>query len=220
MGSPVKDRSGRGLPPKAERRALGKAAARKRAEARRRREVINRILQIVGPVVAVALIIGVVWLFGRGTGPNTDTATPGASTSPSEEIPQPEPAWTLPAGLDPQLGIRPEVTAGEGTLSELKVTTLVEGTGAPIEAGQTLTVNYVGAYYATGEVFEASWDGGTPPSFPIGVGSVIPGWDQGLVGVPIGSRVQLDIPAALAYEGVPDRPQGDLRFVVDLLDAS
>ena len=221
MGSPVKDRSGKGLPPKAERRALGKAAARKRAVARRRRELLNRMLQIVGPIVAVGLIIGVVWLFGRNTGSGPDTATPQAGTTATvAPEPEPEPTWTLPAGLDPQLGTRPEVTAGEGTLSELKVTTLVAGTGAPVEAGQTLTVNYVGAYYATAEEFDASWDTGAPASFAIGVGSVIQGWDQGLVGVPIGSRVQLDIPAALAYEGVPDRPQGDLRFVVDVLDAS
>jgi FKBP-type peptidyl-prolyl cis-trans isomerase len=217
MGSPVKDRSGKGLPPKAERRALGKAAARKRAVARRRRELLNRVLQIVGPIVAVGLIIGVVWLFGRNAG--SDTATPQASTSPTVAAePEPEPTWTLPAGLDPQLGTEPEVTAGEGTVSELKVTTLVAGTGAPLVNGQSVTVNYVGVTYATGEEFDASWNRGQPFQFTLG-GNVIQGWNQGLLGVPIGSRVQLDIPSALAY-GDDGQPAGDLRFVVDVLDAS
>jgi peptidylprolyl isomerase len=220
MSTPVRDRSGRGLPPKAERRALGKAAARKRAAQRRRRELLNRIMQIAGPIVAIAAIIGVVWFFAGG---GDDNPTPQASASADAgavPTPEPTPAWTLPEGLDPQLATRPEVSAGEGTLTELGVTTLVAGTGAPVEAGQTLTVHYVGVYYATGEEFDASWDGGAPVDFPIGVGSVIPGWDQGLVGVPVGSRVQLDIPFALAYEGDPSRPQGDLRFVVDILAAS
>lgn len=218
-GVAQKDRSGRGLPPKAERRALGKAAARKRAAQRRRREVLNRILQIAGPVVAIAVIIGAVWFFAGGD--DADTATPGASGSPEASAPtapEPEPTWTLPVGLDPALGTKPVVTAGEGTVEELEVTTLVAGTGAPLELGQTATVNYVGVLHATGEEFDASW-GGQPFQFQLG-GNVIQGWNQGLVGVPVGSRVQLDIPVTLAYNNEPGYPEGDLRFVVDVLDAS
>lgn len=224
MSTPTRNRSGRGLPPKAERRALGKAAARKRAAARRRREVLNRVMQIGGPVVAIAAIIGVVWLFAGG-GDDSPTATPSASANASADAgapPQPEPTstWTLPAGLDPQLATRPAVTGGEGTLSELKVTTLVPGTGAPVQTGQTVTVNYVGVSYATGEEFDASWNRGEPFEFQIDAGGVIPGWDQGLLGVSVGSRVQLDIPVTLAYNNQPGYPEGDLRFVVDVLSAS
>jgi peptidylprolyl isomerase len=51
---------------------------------------------------------------------------------------------------------------------------------------------------------------------------VIPGWDQGLVGIKVGSRVQLDIPPDLAYGANPEggNPAGALRFVVDVLAAS
>lgn len=200
MGTPVKDRSGRGLPSKAERRALGKAAARKRAAARRRRELLNRVMRVAGPVLVVGVIIGVVWLFsGGGT---TPTPTSGA------------PTW-LPAGLDPQLATKPEVTAGEGTVSELKVTTLIEGAGAPLEAGQTVSVNYVVVYYDTGTELDSSWKRNQPYEFTLGAGDVIQGWDQGLVGVPVGSRVQLDVPSDLAY-----RDGQALRFVVDILSAS
>ncbi|MBX6752229.1 MAG: FKBP-type peptidyl-prolyl cis-trans isomerase [Micromonosporaceae bacterium] len=200
MGTPVKDRSGRGLPSKAERWALGKAAARKRAAAWRRRELLNRVMRVAGPVLVVGVIIGVVWLFsGGGT---TPTPTSGA------------PTW-LPAGLDPQLATKPEVTAGEGTVSELKVTTLIEGAGAPLEAGQTVSVNYVVVYYDTGTELDSSWKRNQPYEFTLGAGDVIQGWDQGLVGVPVGSRVQLDVPSDLAY-----RDGQALRFVVDILSAS
>jgi len=223
MSSPVKDRSGRGLPPKAERRALGKAAARKRAAQRRRRELLNRTLQIVGPMVAIAVIIGAVWFFAGG-GDDTPSANPSASATagagaPAPTEPEPQSTWSLPEGLDPQLGTRPDVTGGEGTVSELEVTTLVAGTGAPLQTGQTVTVNYVGVSYATGEEFDASWNRGEPFDFQLG-GNVIQGWNEGLLGVPVGSRVQLDIPVTLAYNNQPGYPEGDLRFVVDVLAAN
>lgn len=215
MGTPVKDRSGRGLPPKAERRALGKAAARKRAAARRRRELLRRIMRIAGPIVVVGAIIGAFWLFSDGDGETTATPTAGATSTPTPPASTWTSTWTLPAGLDPRLATKPEVTAGEGTLSELQVTTLIEGTGAPLAAGQTVSVNYVGVYYATGEEFDSSWKRGEPFEFTLGVGGVIQGWDQGLAGVPIGSRVQLDVPSHLGYNDGQDR-----RFVVDILSAS
>ena len=109
-------------------------------------------------------------------------------------------------------------------MTELKVTTLVEGAGAAAATGQSLTVNYVGVSYKTGTQFDASWDGQNPKpyTFELGAGGVIPGWDQGLVGVKVGSRVQLDIPSALAYGDNPSdgRPAGPLRFVVDVLSAT
>lgn len=223
MGTPVRDRSGQGLPPKAERRALGKAAARKRAAQRRRREILGRIGQIAGPMVAIAVIIGAVWFFAGGNGDETATpqasATADAGAPPAPPEQEPAPTWSLPAGLDPALGTRPEVTAGEGTVTELQVTTLVAGAGAPVQTGQTVTVNYVGVTYATGEPFDASWDRGEPFEFQVG-GPVIDGWNQGLIGVPVGSRVQLDIPVTLAYNNQPGYPEGDLRFVVDVLAAS
>jgi peptidylprolyl isomerase len=130
-------------------------------------------------------------------------------------------APALPPGADPALGTEPTVTAGTGNLTKLVVTTLIQGTGPAVKAGQNITVNYIGVTYKDGKKFDASWDSGQPASFPIGEGSVIPGWDQGLVGVKVGSRVQLDIPASLAYGDQPANgaPAGPLRFVVDLLAA-
>ena len=75
--------------------------------------------------------------------------------------------------------------------------------------------------YKDGKEFDSSWTKGQPAQFPVGVGQLIKGWDEGLVGVPVGSRVQLDIPANLAYGDNPQdgSPPGALRFVVDVLAA-
>jgi peptidylprolyl isomerase len=73
----------------------------------------------------------------------------------------------------------------------------------------------------TGKEFDSSWKNNQPASFAIGVGQVIKGWDQGIVGQKVGSRVQLDIPKDLAYGDNPQSADvaGPLRFVVDILKA-
>jgi peptidylprolyl isomerase len=105
---------------------------------------------------------------------------------------------------------------------------LITGTGAVAADGDELTVDYVGALYKTGKVFDASWLHGGPKGqpfpFQLGVHAVIPGWDEGLVGMRVGGRRELIIPAALAYgaqgSGSTIPPNSPLIFVVDLLAVS
>ncbi|GAA1660031.1 hypothetical protein GCM10009679_76510 [Saccharothrix algeriensis] len=210
-------------PTKAERREARVAAAR----AARRRKAF---MAVGGTFVGVALMIGLAFLVFRDNGTDQSTAsTPNASATAPAEDPNAAPTAPaanaefppLPAGADPALKTKPAVTKGSGDLKTLKVTTLVEGKGAPVKAGDTVTVNYVGVKYVTGEEFDASWNRSEAFTTPVGTGSVIKGWDQGLVGVKVGSRVQLDIPADLAYGDGPDsRLPGPLRFVVDVLGVS
>lgn len=106
--------------------------------------------------------------------------------------------------------------------TRLEVYTVVQGTGPKVQKGQTITVEYVGQLYPDGKVFDESWSK-QPASFPIGVGRVIAGWDQGLVGQRVGSRVILVIPSALAY-GPQGRkplipPGANLIFAIDILQA-
>ena len=108
--------------------------------------------------------------------------------------------------------------------NKLQVFTLIQGDGARVEKAQSITVNYLGAIYGTDKVFDQSYDG-TPASFSIGTGAVIKGWDDALVGLPVGSRVILSIPPALGYgsAGQPDagiKGTDTLVFVVDILSAS
>ncbi|KAB1908473.1 FKBP-type peptidyl-prolyl cis-trans isomerase [Micromonospora sp. AMSO31t] len=218
MSERVENRSaGQSPGTKAERRLAAQLAAKKAAEARRRRQ--SMLGAAAGVIAVAALIGGIVWL---NNGDDDKPASPTASasaTAPAEPTAAPE--QQLPADLDPALKSKPAVEAGKGELTKLSVTTLIKGKGPAVKAGQQITTNYVGVFYKDGKEFDASWNNGQPATFPIGVGQVIPGWDQGLVGVPVGSRVQLDIPAELAYgkDASGGRPAGPLRFVVDVLAA-
>lgn len=81
----------------------------------------------------------------------------------------------------------------------LTATDTVVGTGAEAKTGDTVTVNYVGML-PDGTVFDASANHGTSGfSFPLGGGQVIKGWDQGVVGMKVGGKRRLIIPADLAY---------------------
>jgi len=218
VSNSVQDRSSRSMLPKAERRALGKIAAAKRAKAKRRKLLLQRVTRLSFPVLAVAVVVGLVWWGIESKEPN-GAAEAQASAAPSDTA---APGATLPADADPALQTKPTVTGGTDPVTQLKSTTLIAGTGPAVQSGQTISVNYVGVKYATGEEFDSSWSRNAPASFPIGTGNVIKGWDQGLVGVTVGSRVQLDIPADLAYGENPTdgRPGGALRFVVDILGTS
>jgi peptidylprolyl isomerase len=201
--------------PKPDRRAEAKAAAAKAAAAQARRD------QLIGALAGFAVVAVLVGVFVVLNGRDSDStaATPDSAATatagpeaPAGDFPQ------LPEGADPALGSRPTVTAGDGELTKLTVTPLVEGTGPAVEVGKFVTVNYVGVNYATGEEFDASWNRSEPFSFTIGVNGVIQGWDQGLIGVKVGSRVQLDIPTEMAYPQQTSGPtSGPLRFVVDVL---
>jgi peptidylprolyl isomerase len=106
--------------------------------------------------------------------------------------------------------------------SELDIVDISEGDGAEAQSGQTVRVHYVGVAFSTGEEFDASWNRGEPLEFRLGAGRVIPGWDQGLVGMKVGGRRQLTIPPDLAYgdrgAGGVIKPGETLIFVCDLVD--
>lgn len=120
----------------------------------------------------------------------------------------------------------PTVTLPEGPPpAELIAQELIKGTGPVVEQGQRITVQYTGVTWPGGEVFDSSWENGSPATFPIGVGQVIPGWDAGLVGQTVGSQVLLVIPPSEGYgeEGQPSAGisgTDTLVFVVDILDAA
>ena len=84
-----------------------------------------------------------------------------------------------------------------------------------------MSTHYVGVAWSTGEEFDASWNRGVPLDFQVGVGQVIQGWDQGLLGMREGGRRKLTIPSHLAYgdrgAGGVIKPGESLIFVVDLV---
>ncbi len=137
-------------------------------------------------------------------------------------------AVTPPAGLPVakvESGKAAEITIPPGTAAPTKLTVqpLIEGTGPVVQKGQTLVAQYTGGLFDKGTKFDSSWDHGGATAFKIGVGQVVTGWDEGLVGQKVGSRVLLVLPADKAYgaEGKPPTipANAPLVFVVDIVDA-
>jgi FKBP-type peptidyl-prolyl cis-trans isomerase len=132
----------------------------------------------------------------------------------------------------------PTVTATTGTAPVIKIPssstpptklvtkTLIKGSGPAVVKGQTVVAQYVGAIWRTGKVFDSSWSRGEPFGFTIGAtpSQVIPGWDAGLIGQPVGSRVMLVIPPTEGY-GTTGNTQAGIKgtdtlvFVVDIAGA-
>lgn len=111
---------------------------------------------------------------------------------------------------------KPQVTA-----SGLRITDLEVGTGAEASSGQTVVVHYRGTL-EDGSQFDASYDRGTPFSFPLGAGRVIKGWDEGVQGMKVGGKRKLVIPPELGYgargAGGVIPPNATLIFEVELLE--
>lgn len=199
---------------KPEKRAAAKAAKAARAAAQRRRRALAGAL---AGLAVIVVVFGAVYLIVSRDGVDEATSSAGTSPAAAQDRPANQTGFpSLPEGADPALASKPAAQAGTGELAKLTVTPLIEGNGPAAQAGQQITVNYVGVSYRTGEEFDASWNRSQPYSFQLGAGRVIPGWDQGLVGAKVGSRVQLDIPSELAY-GDSGQPAGPLRFIVDVL---
>ena len=106
--------------------------------------------------------------------------------------------------------------------TDLKIEDIVVGEGAEASPGDTVDVHYVGVEFHSGEEFDASWNRGDTFSFPLGAGHVIKGWDQGVVGMRVGGRRRLVIPAHLGYgergAGGVIAPGETLIFIVDLVE--
>ena len=129
------------LKTKAEKRAEAKAA-KARAQALEKR---RRTQAVAGAAVAViAVVVGLaVWI-----GNSSSSSSPSASAASASPVAAATPTVAAfpprPEGADPALKEKPAATAGSGDVTKLKVTTLIEGTGAVVQAGQTIDVNYVG----------------------------------------------------------------------------
>ena len=95
---------------------------------------------------------------------------------------------------------------------------LIDGAGAEVKDGQSITAHYTGVLWSDGSVFDSSWARKSPSSFVIG--QVIPGWNKGLVGKKVGSRVLLVVPPADGYGAQANGKipaNSTLVFVVDIL---
>jgi peptidylprolyl isomerase len=179
--------------------------------------------------VAALLVLA---LAAAGCGDSTSESAADKSAAKAEQeaknqkpIPEPKPLTAQTASPTPgeaDINSKPTVPKGTGAApTALKAETLIAGSGDAIKTGQQATVNYVGVLFKNGKEFDTSWGKGKQPfQFALGSGQVIPGWDQGVLGMKVGERRRLTIPADLAYgaQGSPPKigPNEPLIFDIDL----
>ena len=145
---------------------------------------------------------------GGGGGQSEQSAEPTETTPPEEALKDTttKPVIPKPTGSPPRKLVKEDI---------------VKGKGPGAKPGDTVTVNYVGMNFSNGVEFDSSWDSGAPFPVQLGAGSVIAGWDKGLVGVKKGGRRKLTIPPEMGYgpEGYPPDipPNETLVFVIDVV---
>jgi FKBP-type peptidyl-prolyl cis-trans isomerase len=174
-----------------------------------------------GIAVAIAVVVAIVFvffgthifsLFTQANSVATSTATTSQTLQTS----------TTTTSMNDSSSSNAEALAGiPANPTQLIMKDEVAGTGAEAQAGDTVTVNYVGML-TDGTVFDASANHGTTGfTFPLGAGQVIKGWDEGVVGMKVGGKRELVIPATLAYgsQAVGTIPANStLVFQIELLN--
>jgi peptidylprolyl isomerase len=175
------------------------------------------------PVVVVAgLVLSACGSSSPSSSSSTTTTSSGSPTASGPTTGDSTQAPANPPAVSGATDLKTEPVIGPGSPpppTSLETKDLVVGTGATAVASDTVNVQYVGADYTTGKVFDSSWSRGQPASFPLD--QVVPGFSQGIVGMKVGGRREIVIPPALGYgaTGQPPAvgPNETLVFVVDLL---
>ncbi|MGO9559402.1 MAG: FKBP-type peptidyl-prolyl cis-trans isomerase [Acidimicrobiales bacterium] len=176
----------------------------------------------------VTLCASALALAGCGTAVSAlTTAAPATTTAPAvvssgastgSEITYIPAQDRSPAG---SAGTAPTVVVPPGKPPiNLETADLIVGKGPAAKDGDKVTVQYVLATYSTRKVIQSSWTS-QPFGFTLGAGQVIPGWDEGVVGMKAGGRRELIIPPSLGYgdesPGAGIATNDTLVFVIDLL---
>jgi peptidylprolyl isomerase len=142
---------------------------------------------------------------------------PGQASGTARKLPASVPQLSLKDGK-PSAFTKSTQTSASATEGAY---VLIQGEGAKVTKGQSITVHYVGQLYPDGKVFDSSW-AKDPLTSPIGNGGLIKCWDQ-LIGQAVGSRVVLVCPASVGYGKAGKPPQipggATLIFAVDILGA-
>ncbi|HEY4160836.1 MAG TPA: FKBP-type peptidyl-prolyl cis-trans isomerase [Candidatus Saccharimonadales bacterium] len=145
---------------------------------------------------------------------------PGADSASNTTNSQSSQQTCQDTNTEPTLPV-PDAYKPTEPVTSLQSTDLSTGTGPAAKSGDCLVVKYYGTLASNGTKFDEDFTDATGLAFTLGQGQVIPGWDQGLIGMKAGGMRRLAIPASLAYgsqsptAAIP--ANSDLVFVVKLL---
>ncbi|UQA96391.1 FKBP-type peptidyl-prolyl cis-trans isomerase [Streptomyces halobius] len=170
----------------------------------------------VNPQAGIKPDDGLVFVFDIAGAKHVDkkAMAEGEQAAPEEGMPVVKAEGQKPATIT--------IPKGRKAPTELKQQVLIKGKGPEVKARDALVAQYTGVRWRDGKKFDSSWDHDGATAFQIGTGSVVKGWDKGLVGKHVGDRVLLAIPADLAYGDEPPQGSGldkgdSLVFVVDIV---
>jgi len=200
---------------------------------------MKRLAQVIGCAVALGVTLAMAGCTEPGTTPSGDstlsapsdtasvTPTPtesgGASDLPTPFITEP-PASTNLDGVDATgaFGEAPELTVPwPWAIDSTQTKILVQGDGPTVPTGGIVQVNYLGMNGRTGTIFDQSYPNGYPVSFSLA--QVVPGFQKGLAGQKVGTRLIIAMPGADGYDASGGQSSagieiGDtLVFVVDIV---
>jgi len=183
---------------------------------------------IVSSIAGVLLVIGIVVAVAnqpKVIAPNTNPApsqTPAAADPKSDDQDAPKidetttPTPIIPNPMTPTPTSDKAVTMPNGLI----IDDTLAGTGEAVKTGDTVTIHYTGML-TDGTVFDSSLPRNQPFVTQIGVGQVIQGWDEGLIGMKVGGKRTLTIPSELGYgargAGASIPPNATLIFELELL---
>ncbi len=111
-------------------------------------------------------------------------------------------------------------TNSQSQATKLKIEDIQVGTGKEVVSGDNIVIHYNGTL-TDGTKFDSSYDRGEPFETQIGVGQVIQGWDEGVVGMKVGGKRKLTIPPEMGYGNRATGPipaNSTLIFEVELID--
>ncbi len=198
---------------------IAAAEEAQRRSARRRKYITFAVMAIA--VLAVFSLINLLTKKDSKKSVATATSSTTASSEPSTTLASAagKPCVAM-KGTPPKGAPTVPVEVGPPP-TQLVVKDLKEGTGTPVTATDSVTVNYIGVACSTGEVFDSSWSRGQTATFALN--EVIKGWTQGIPGMKPGGQRLLGIPSDLAYgtqgsSGIA--PNEPLWFVVDMVSAT
>jgi peptidylprolyl isomerase len=168
-------------------------------------------------IILSALLL--IFVMGCGGGGDESSEEPASEAQKVESEVENQPVKAPPPGtIQPLSADLPQFEGDTVTTpSGLKYIDIVEGTGESPSQGQICELHYTG-WLANGTKFDSSRDRGQPFQTPIGVGRVIPGWDEGVASMKVGGRRLLIIPSNLGYgsRSMGDRIPANSTLVFDV----
>jgi FKBP-type peptidyl-prolyl cis-trans isomerase len=210
---------------KRERQRLGKQARSEAEQTAARRQKTKRTGVRLGIGLVIVLAVAFAYSLLTRDDSSDSTETGDTTTTAAADATTTTVAYSSPELAAEVLAREPPVPANASAdtpADAVQVETLIEGQGEGAAAGDTVTVHYVGVL-SDGTEFDESWSGGQPFVVEnLGQASVIPGWNEGMVGAKIGERRRLEIGSDKAYGAAGNPPtipaNAPLAFEIDVVD--